>query len=198
MKTLEGTLSGLDVIFGRRSMRSYAPDTIPVSTVRGLLDAAVQAPPALFRQRLAFVVVQDPRTLHRLSDLAKSLWRQEVRTNRHRYLDVSRDILNQFSDPEFDLFRGATTLVVICRQEEDAFGDADCWLAAENFMLAASALGLASDPVGAAASALNTAEMRLALGIPPVTSAVAPVVLGVPATAGDAEERKEPDVIAWR
>ena len=198
MKGLEETLSVLDVIFASRSVRSYARDKVQESAVRTLLDAAVRAPSALFTQHVAFVVVQDARVLRRLSDLTKACWRRELATNRHLYLDVHNDTLQQFSGPDFDVFRGATTLIVICDRRGDAFGAADCWLAAENLMLAASALGLASGCVGAAAAALNSLEMRRDLGIPPVVTAVAPVIIGVPLTPDDSEARYEPDVLTWK
>ena len=198
MKGLEVTLSVVDAIFARRSVRSYTSEKIQESTVRALLDAAVQAPSALFTRHVAFVVVQDAGMLRRLSDLTKASWRQELATNRHHYLDVHKEALQQFSDPRFDVFHGATTLIVICDRRGDAFGAADCWLAAENLMLAAYGLGLGSCCVGAAASALNSAEMRRDLGIPPVVTAVAPVIIGVPLTHGVADERNEPDVLAWK
>ena len=199
MKTLSGTMSALDVIFAQRPVRSYTPDQIQPSTVRALLDAAVQAPPSLFTKQLGFVVVQSGPTLRRLSDLAKAWWREEVRTNRHRYLDVSPDVLHQFSDPQFDVFHGATTLIVLCDRHGDAFGAGDCWLAAENLMLAAGALGLGGCCIGAALPVLNSAEMRHELGLSPVVTAVAPIVIGAPKAPIEAEEEaREPDVLAWR
>ena len=199
MKTLDGTMSALDVIFARRSVRSYTPDKIRQSTVRALLDAAVQAPTTLFTKQLAFVVVQNGQTLRKLSDLTKAWWREEIRTNRHRYLDVSKEVLQKFSEPDFDVFHGATTLIVMCDRHGDAFGAADCWLAAENLMLAASALGLGSSCIGAALPVLNSAEMRHELGIPPVVTAAASIVIGAPKLPieGD-EEPGEPDVLAWK
>ena len=199
MKTADGTMSVLDVIFARHAIRSYTSDKIQPSTVRALLDAAVQAPTALFTKRLAFVVVQNEQTLRRLSDLTKSWWHEEVGTNRHRYLDVSKDVLQELSDPHFDVFHGATTLIVMCDRHGDAFGAADCWLAAENLMLAASALGLGSRCVGTAVPLLNSAEMRYALGLPPVVTAVAPIIIGAPKLPLEAqEEPREPDVLAWK
>ena len=136
--------------------------------------------------------------LRRLSDLTKACWRREFATNRHLYLDVHQDAVRQFSDPNFDVFCGATMLIVICDRRGAAFGAADCWLTAENLILAASALGLGSGCVGAAAAALNSLEMRRDLGIPPVVTAVAPVVIGVPLTPADDEESYEPDVLTWK
>ena len=40
----ERPFSALDVMFGRRSVRSYAAKPLEASTVRALLDAAFHAP----------------------------------------------------------------------------------------------------------------------------------------------------------
>jgi hypothetical protein len=64
-------------------------------------------------------------------------------------------------------------------------------------MVAAGAQGLGSCCLGAAAPALNSAEMRQHLGIPPVVTAVAPVVIGIPLANDGADEPHEPDVLTW-
>jgi nitroreductase len=76
--------------------------------------------------------------------------------------------------------------------------EADCWLAAENLMLAACALGLGSCVIGAALPAFKTADAREELGLPRASFAVAPIVIGVPSgTADRAPARRQPEVI-WR
>jgi nitroreductase len=111
---------------------------------------------------------------------------------------LTPDDLSRYSDPKYDIFHGASTLIVVCARRSDDFAVADCWLAAENLMLAAAALGLGTCCIGAATEALNSAEMRLELGIPPVFTAVAPVIVGVPAGPSAPLERRVPDVIAWK
>jgi nitroreductase len=201
MKTTAETLSALDVIYSRRSVRAFTAEPIAQSTVRALLDAAVQAPSALGGDALSFVVVQLPRRLERLSDLTKARWTELAHTDPELHLAASLvpDIdLSHGANPEFDVFYGATTLIVICARRPDPFAAADCWLAAENLMLAAEALGLGTCCIGAASPALNTAEMRLELAIPPLFTAVAPIVVGVPAAPAPPLERRVPDVIAWK
>ncbi len=199
MKTTTETLSALDVIYSRRSVRAYTAERLPQSTAQALLDAAVQAPSSLGGDSLSFVVVQDPRRLERLSELTKARWTELTHTDPDLHLaaslvpDLSRGV-----DPEFDVFYGATTLIVICAGRPDAFAAADCWLAAENLMLAAHALGLGTCCIGAATAALHSAEMRLELAIPPVFTPVAPIVVGVPAKPSSPLERRVPDVIAWK
>ena len=51
---------------------------------------------------------------------------------------------------------------------------------------------------GAAADALNSAEMRLELAIPSSLTAVAPIIVGVPAQPAAPIDRREPDIIAWK
>jgi nitroreductase len=81
MKATVGTLTALDVIYSRRSVRAYTAEKIPQTTVRALLDAAVQAPSALGGDALSFVVVQNPRRLEQLSALRKRggpSWRTQI------------------------------------------------------------------------------------------------------------------------
>jgi len=201
MKTT-GTLSALDVIYSRRSVRAFTRDPIPESTVRALIDAAVQAPTALDAQLWSFVVVQNRLRLARLSELTKIQFLQQTVKDPDLYLTIrsnpASDFFARFSDPQFDAFYGATTLIVICTRGTGPFATADCWLAAENLMLAASALGLGSCCMGAAVGALNSAEMRLELAIPPVVTAVAPIVVGVAGEPSAHADRREPDIIAWK
>jgi nitroreductase len=201
MKTTADTLSALDVIYSRRSVHAFTAERVPQSTVRALLDAAVQAPSTLGGHSLSFVVVQHPRRLERLSELTKTMWLE--RTHADPSLRLAAELmpgsdLSHYADPQFDVFCGATTLIVICARRPDPLAAADCWLAAENLMLAAEALGLGTCCIGAATAALNSAEVRLDLAIPPVFSAVAPIVVGVPARPAAPLERSLPDVIAWK
>lgn len=199
---LERPLTALDAIYTRRSVRSYQAQSLDESTVRALLDAAVQAPTALLEQPWLFVVVQDRRILRELSDLAKVLWTSEpaLRPSPHRR-DSSvppAAIAIRLADPDFNIFYDAPVLIVICARRTDGFVDADCWLAAENLMLAASALGLGTCCIGGALPALNAPEGKAALGIPADVSAVAPIIVGVPAGKAEAVTRRDPEVLSWR
>jgi nitroreductase len=195
-------LSALDVIYGRRSVRSYGAQPLEASTVRGLLDAAVQAPTAMLEQPWLFVVVQDRWLLKHISDCAKQLLTRDATTGRARRGDDDAnrdgDFAARLADPAFNIFYDAPALVVICAKHMGEFALADCWLAAENLMLAAAALGLGTCCVGAAVPALNTAEVKAVLRIPADVHAVAPIIVGVPAGTVAPAARREPQVISWR
>lgn len=183
-----------ETILARRSIRAYAQDEVERNAVQTLLEAAVRAPTAMHEEPWAFVVVQNKQLLKQLSDRAKPLFIERL----HRSHQTGGHSLDTFSNPDFSFFHDAGTLVVICAQASGPFVEADCWLAAENMMLAACAIGLGSCVIGSAVAALNTPEVKAELGIPAEFNAVAPIIVGVPRGETAATSRKEPLILAWK
>jgi len=99
--------------------------------------------------------------------------------------------------PEFNIFYNAGTLIVICGATSAPFAIADCWLAAENLMLAAQALGLGTCVIGSALGALNLPDVRAELGIPSEFAAIAPIIVGVPSGGTPATSRKDARILFW-
>lgn len=198
----KAALTALDAIFTRRSVRTYSPQKLDDATVRALLDAAVQAPTAVHLEPWAFAVVQDPATLKALSDRAKSTWSQDAahyrELNRSAGSPAAQAFAERLADPDFNIFYDATTLIVICARPLGPFVVADCWLAAENLMLAATAMGLGSCCVGSAVPVLSSSETRSALEIPDDVQVVAPIVVGVPRGSVSDASRKAPDLLCWK
>lgn len=168
------------------------------SVLRELLDAAVHAPTAMHLEPWAFAIVQDRAVLKRYSERAKSILRSPGgvvgwgSTGR-----APSDHPAMLDDAAFNIFYDAGTLIVICRKQGGMFADADCWLAAENLMLAAAANGLGTCCIGFAVSVLNTAAVKRELGIPAEGAAVAPIVVGYARGANPAVPRKAPEILAW-
>lgn len=184
-------MSVIDAIYERRSVRSYRAKTVDRRIVSALLDAAVQAPTALHEEPWAFAVVQDRDALRRLSDAAlKTL--QDRETGLH----LPRGSQG-FTLPE-NVFYDAGTLIVIYGKPLGPFVAADCWLAAENLMLAARGMGLGSCVIGLAAAALNSPEWKAELKVPAGLTAYAPVIVGEPSGETPAAGRREPEVLSWR
>ncbi|MFI5211146.1 MAG: nitroreductase family protein, partial [Gemmatimonadales bacterium] len=111
----------LEAIHGRRAVRAYLPAPLDDSTVKTLLEAAVQAPTAMHLEPWAFAVVQDRVMLRRFSESAKALLADEA--IRHRQLlhapGLSRSeehLARMLADPAFNIFYDAGTLIVICGQ----------------------------------------------------------------------------------
>ncbi|HUV98867.1 MAG TPA: nitroreductase family protein [Gallionella sp.] len=184
-----------EAILARHSVRSYAPDELDRDTINTLLEAAVRAPTAMHEEPWAFVVVQDHALLQRLSDQAKPIFVEEVR---HRNSHGVSHSFDHFTRPDFNIFHGADTLIIICAKSSSQFVAADCWLAAENLMLVASAIGLGSCVIGSAVAALNIHKVKAELGIPDEYSAIAPIVVGVPSGETQATSRKNPKILFWK
>ena len=189
----------LDVIHRRRSVRAYAERQPSASLVRKLLEAAVHAPTAMHREPWGFAIVQDRAALKRYSDRAKAMLRAPAQrtVGWGSATPPHGEHLAMLDDPAFNIFYDAGTLVVICRRGGGAFAEADCWLAAQTLMLAATSKGLASCCIGFAVPVLNTPAVKRELGIPPKGAAVAPIILGYPRGATPSVPRKPPAVLSW-
>ena len=187
-------MSVMDAIRGRRSVRAFQKKRVERATIRTLLEAAVLAPTAMHAEPWAFVVIQHPGILARLAKRAQASLVEEI----GRLPPEHRRGLETFESEEFDALYGAGTLVVICARGEGSFADADCWLAAENLMLAAHAMGLGTCVIGCSVAALNAPEWKDELGLPADVIAVAPVIVGFPEGETPATSRKAPEILAWR
>lgn len=189
-------------IHGRRSVRDFASTHVDEKTIRALLDAAVQAPTAVHEEPWCFVVVQDAAILRRISDRAKGFWREHLAAGapapRADTPPAGLSALaRRLADPEFSIFYNAGTLVVIAAKPLGPFVTADCWLAAENLMLAAYGLGLGTCCIGFALSALNSQAVKAEIGIPADVTAVAAIIVGEPASTPPPVGRRPPQILSW-
>ncbi len=189
------TLTVMDAIHQRRSVRHYTPKAVDEAVIQTLLDAAVRAPTAMAQEPWSFAVIQDRGLLDRLSDCAKKQVQAEAQASDAA---KSHHKLHLVSHPEFHAFHNAGTLIVIYGKFQGPFVEADCWLAAENLMLAACAHGLGTCVIGFAVSALNTPEWKAELKIPAGMTAIAPIILGEPAGETPPVGRKAPEILIWK
>lgn len=184
----------IDLINQRRSVRDYLPRATDPDTVNRLLACAVRAPTAMHAEPWAFLIVQKLSVLKTLSDRAKT---EFMRETQHMLSEETNHARALVAQPDFNIFYNAGTLVVICAPTAAPFGGADCWLAAQNLMLAACAEGLGTCVIGFALSALNQADVKAELGIPPDMSAVAPIIVGTPRGETPATTRRAPRILGF-
>jgi len=197
---LEDRRGVLDAIYRRRAVRAYSQERPGDASIQALLEAAVHAPTAMHAEPWKFVVIQDKEMLKRYSERAKSMMLQEAHAHEHVDLFPGRSLqerLARLSDPTFNIFYDAGTLIVICRKAAGPFTDADCWLAAENLMLAAYAENLGTCCIGFAIPVLNAPDVKRELGIPERGAAVAPIIVGVPRGMPEPVARKPPEILRW-
>jgi nitroreductase len=181
-----------EAILARRSVRRYISQPVEPDVVRLLIEAAIHAPSAFHGEPWAFFVIDDDAALTQLSNQAKPLFLNEARRLGQKR---SSRCLEAFEDPDFNIFYNAGTLIVICGDTASPYSAADSWLAAENLMLAACAMGLGSCVVACALPALNEPATKQRLGVPEKYAAVAPIIVGYPAEETPPTPRREPLIL---
>lgn len=191
--TLTGSVTLMEAIYRRRAVRSFAPQPVDEARIRQLLLAAVQAPSAMNQQPWAFAVFHGDRRLRELSERAKV---HLIGTAPTAFELHSRSEL--YENPRYDLFHLASTLIVIYAVRGRSQPNEDCCLAAENLMLAAYALGLATCPVGFARGWFDLPETKREFEVPEHYTAVMPIAVGYPSGFTPAPERDEPNIVAWK
>lgn len=154
----------LQFIFGRRSIRIYAPGDISESMVTRLLEAAMAAPSAGAKDPWRFVVIREREML---SKIAAGL-------------------------PFGKMLATASLGIVVCG-ELDAAHDGqlsyllqDCSAATENLLLAVHALGLGACWLGVHPREDRVRKLGELLSLPASVIPVACIAIGLPG------ERKEP------
>jgi nitroreductase len=176
-----------ETILGRRSVRSYADRKVEPEVLKTLLEAAVWAPTAMHKEPWGFVIVQNKVVLKNLSDLAKPLFIEELRK-----IGTREDVLKH---TDGNLFYDAGTLIIICGKTNGHLPIADCWMAAENMILAACAMNLGSCVVASALPAMSLPDVKSSLGIPTGFAAIAPVIIGYPNADTAPSSRKAPLIL---
>ena len=182
-------LNVCEAILARRSVRAYTSEKVEAKKVRSVIEAAVRAPTAMHLEPWAFAIVQDKVMLKQLSDIAKQKLTNKLKQPLH--------LNDTLSQPSFNIFYDANTLIVICANTENADAVADCWMAAQNLMLAAHAIGLGSCVITQALPALNDTKIKLQLGITAHYQAIAPIVIGYSDTESQTSRRKRPLILSW-
>jgi len=188
MQTSQTEMDVFQAILARRSVRSYTRQRVTHKAIMALLTGAVRAPAVLHEEPCAFVIIQDRELLQTLSDHIMPLLHEQPEL----YDDVS---IHGWHHPDFNLFYDAGTLIIICTRSTASFAEANCWLAAENLILAACGMSLGTCIIGAALPAMKTLELKPRFGIPDQFEAVVPIVLGWPKGEASRVPRKAPLIV---
>lgn len=190
LPNLDTEMSVFETILARRSVRSYLSKKVDKVIIGNLLEAAVWAPTAMHHEPWAFIIIQDKQLMLNLSDKAKSLYFAEA------HHDSASHFGQMFNSPDFNIFYDAGTLILICGNKTAHFVEADCWLAAENLMLAACAIGLATCVIGCALPAFNDEAIKKMLGITDDFTVIAPIIVGYQNGISAPSPRKRPVVLS--
>lgn len=167
-----------DLIRSRRSIRKYQERQIPRELVKKVLEAGSYAPNAGGGQRSVLVAIHDRELTERLGRLnAASMDRRKLLSGY-----VSADQPSIIDDPSIKSgFYGAPTVCVVFTPVNFLYGIPDAFCCAENMVLSASELGLASCIVARGEDTFDTLlgrELMKKWGIPEGWTARCFVTLG--------------------
>lgn len=157
----------LELIFGRRSIRVYAPGEVSSKVIMKLLEAAMAAPSAMGKDPWRFIVVRSTQTL---SQLAAAL-------------------------PGGTMLPTAASAIVVCGDLDAAWGRQlsyllqDCSAGIENLLLAAHVLGLGACWVGVHPDEASMGQLKKILSLPSLVLPIAVVALGQPGEQQPARTR---------
>ncbi len=183
-KQQETELSALDVIFARKSVRSYTDQAVSDQQVETMLRAAMAAPTGMNVQPWRFVVVRD---------------------------QAVKDLL---AGPRGGMIAQAPVVFVICGETtlmRKPFGQPDaepvevangnwtqdCSAATENLLLAAEALGLGAVWTAAYPYEDRVNPIREALGLPENVTPLCVVPCGYPAGDDQPKDKWKPENIHY-
>ncbi len=142
----------------RRSIRAFRQERIPEDIIDAIIEAGRFAPSALNRQGWKFVAVSDRRLIRAFSEAARTqltnlyklspllkLFSKELRDER-----TAAAIKKTATSGDDTVFYNAPLIIFIANDSRIRSTGKDCYLAAQNMMLAAHSLGVGSCCIGRA------------------------------------------------
>ena len=176
--------SALDVIFSRKSVRSYTDQPVSDEQVETMLRAAMAAPTGMNVQPWRFVVIRDQAVKEKLAGPRGGMIAQA---------------------PVVFVICGETTLMRKPFGQPDAEAvevpngnwTQDCSAATENLLLAAEALGLGAVWTAAHPYADRVNPIREALGLPENVTPLCVVPCGYPAGDDQPKDKWKPENIHY-
>jgi nitroreductase len=167
------------VVSRQRAYRQFSDEPVPDDVIERVLAAATYAPSAENRQPWEFVVVRDAGARAEIAKIMQRAWESygrdfsEPRSSRALFADVDAGMTGGFSTaPVFIVIAADITRTL------DVTVPSSIFPAAQNLLLAATALGL-----GSALTTIATlaAELAPLIGLPEHVQPVVVVPLGYPA-----------------
>jgi nitroreductase len=171
-----------DVALNQRACRQFSDEPVGDDLVERCLSAAVHAPSAENLQPWLFVVVRDEGARAAIQELTRRAWREGGRQH-----SVDRLEPEFFHAVEAGAETGmgtAPVLIVVCGDASIGLEStlaASVYLATQNLLLAANALGLGSAMT--TLTTLRAPELRTLLDLPEAVRPMAVVPVGWPARA---------------
>ena len=179
-KKEETAMNVLETISNRRSHRAYKADQIPEETLKQILTAGLESPSARNHQPWHFSVLQNAELIQEIHDEAARV--------------MGKQGSPRFSDPDFQIFYHAPTVIFIFGEKDFSWTQVDCGIAVENMALAAEGLGIGSVILGLPKPAFmgeKAEKLKQKLQCPEGYDFVIALALGFATDTKEAHEQRE-------
>jgi len=182
----------LDTIRSRRSIRFYRPDPVPDGALEVIIEAARWAPSAHNFQPTEFVVIRDDATRKYLSEIAQGAAKRtygnltpeqakQALLSLPDHIQEDGRVLQHITGEFYRYIYTAPVVLVVCVDMGSPYYEADGWMAVENLMVAARALGLGSiATVRGVVNPKDRGKVRERLGVPEGYEILGIVLVGYP------------------
>jgi nitroreductase len=175
----------------RRAIRDYKPKEVPLETIKEIIQESTLAPSASNEQPCQFIIINNRKTMKKLSDESKKNLLQDFAENKALLASNYVAILKNES---FNVFYNAPCVIYVVGAKSVHSLDVDCALAVSYIMFSAAQRGLGTCWIGLAAHIRNP-KTKAELGIPDGCRIVAPVIIGYPKTIPAPSERHDPNIL---
>ena len=189
-------------IYGRRSVRAYSDEPVSEEAIKEIIKAGFHAPNGMNVQALRFVVVQKRELLMQYSEIGKRMSMANFKNRLEGAVPQERmgleRLIENLSNPKFDIFYGATVLILVFAAPGALTPNEDGALAAENMMLAAHSMGIGSCWIGFAGTLGYNPDVMKELNVPSDHKLIAPLIFGHPKKGDMApSQRMEAPIVKW-
>jgi len=171
----------------RRATRTYKDEPIEKENINEIIECGLMAPNARHLQPWKFIAVTN-----------KGLIKEIGRRIQNKVIDNPRYsfVKERAKTKEDAIFYSAPLVVFILGDKTNNWSAIDCSLAAENMMLAAKSLGIASCPIGMARFVQDEKDLMKRLGFPENYELIITLVFGYADENPEPKERRK-DVVEW-
>lgn len=179
----------ISLIKNRRSIRRYKKQPIDEKDLQTIMECAIHAPTAMRQQKWHFSVVTSPWMISRM-----------IEVTRENMVNSGVEFLAERArNPEFNPYHGAPVVITVSADGTAKFAQTDAALAAENILLAATALKLGSciaTSPGFLFDSEKGKQIKKELGIPDNYVYVCTITIGYPDETPETPFRNK-DVITY-
>ena len=203
-----------EIVKARRSIRHYQDGPVARETIEQLISLVRYSPTASNDQNVEYMVIADKALLQKISNRMFSYilrldrffstrlggWlRGLIRGKILKYLDAMEFYKCEAEKGRDLIFHNAPTLVLFLCPEKVSFAEANCNIAAANFMNYAFSMGLGTCYIGFLVLALKMdLKIKRWIGLPSGKKVFASVVLGYPEIKHQYYASRKPARIIWK